>query len=51
MERPSDSDRGVKLPCHAETAKIVMYCKQFGSSITLIPDEWVEQLVPLADFV
>lgn len=34
-----------------ETAKIVLYCKQFGGTLTLLPDEWVEQLAPLADFV
>lgn len=34
-----------------ETAKIVLYCKQFGGSVTLLPDEWVERLAPLADFI
>jgi L-fuculose-phosphate aldolase len=34
-----------------ETAKIVLYCKQFGGSLTLLSDEWVERLAPLADFV
>ena len=34
-----------------ETAKIVLYCRQFGGSISVIPDEWVERLAPLADFV
>jgi L-fuculose-phosphate aldolase len=34
-----------------ETAKIVLYCKQFGGTVTLLPDEWVERLAPLADFV
>lgn len=34
-----------------ETAKIVLYCKQFGGEMTLIPDEWVERLAPLADFI
>jgi len=34
-----------------ETAKIVLYCKQFGGQLTLLPDEWVAQLAPLADFV
>src|SRR6266481_870779 len=27
-----------------ETAKIVLYCKQFGGTVTLLPDEWVERL-------
>jgi L-ribulose-5-phosphate 4-epimerase len=34
-----------------ETAKIVMYCIQFGGTISLVPDEWVERLAPLADFI
>ncbi len=34
-----------------ETAKIVLYCKQFGGTVALLPDEWVERLAPLADFI
>lgn len=34
-----------------ETAKILMYCKQFGGAISVLPDEWVERLAPLADFI
>ena len=34
-----------------ETAKIVLYCKQFGGDLTLLPDEWVERLATLGDFV
>jgi autoinducer 2 (AI-2) kinase len=34
-----------------ETAKIVLYCKQFGGELTLLPDEWVERLAQFADFV
>jgi L-fuculose-phosphate aldolase len=34
-----------------ETAKIVLYCKQFGGTVSVLPDEWVERLAPLADFV
>ena len=34
-----------------ETAKIILYCKQFGGSVTLLPDEWIERLAPLADFI
>jgi L-fuculose-phosphate aldolase len=34
-----------------ETAKIVLYCKQFGGTISVLPDEWVERLAPLADFI
>jgi ribulose-5-phosphate 4-epimerase/fuculose-1-phosphate aldolase len=34
-----------------ETAKIVLYCKQFGGELTLIPDEWVERLASIANFL
>ena len=34
-----------------ETAKIVLYCKQFGGSVSVLPDEWIERLAPLADFI
>jgi L-ribulose-5-phosphate 4-epimerase len=34
-----------------ETAKIVLYCKQFGGEMAVLPPEWVEQLAGLKDFV
>ena len=34
-----------------ETAKILLYCKQFGGELTLIPNEWVERLAQLASFL
>lgn len=34
-----------------ETAKIVLYVKQFGGNVTLLPDERVEQLASFADFM
>ncbi|MBI2964497.1 MAG: class II aldolase/adducin family protein [Deltaproteobacteria bacterium] len=34
-----------------ETAKIVLYTKQFGGDVSLIPAEWVERLARLAGFV
>ena len=34
-----------------ETAKIVLYTKQFGGTVTLLPDAWIEQLAALADFI
>jgi autoinducer 2 (AI-2) kinase len=34
-----------------ETAKIVLYAKQFGGELTLLPDEWVARLAPLAEFI
>jgi L-ribulose-5-phosphate 4-epimerase len=34
-----------------ETAKIVLYCRQFGGTVSVLPPDWVEQLARLADFV
>ena len=34
-----------------ETAKIVLYCRQFGGDLTLIPDEWVQRLAGIAAFL
>jgi ribulose-5-phosphate 4-epimerase/fuculose-1-phosphate aldolase len=34
-----------------ETAKIVLYVKQFGGTVSLLPDEWIEQLAQLAEFI
>ena len=34
-----------------ETAKIVLYCKQFGGELALIPPEWVERLASFASFL
>ncbi len=34
-----------------ETAKIVLYAKQFGGELALLPDEWVERLAGLAEFI
>jgi len=34
-----------------ETAKICLYVKQFGGTVSYVPDEWVERLAPLADFI
>jgi len=34
-----------------ETAKILLYCKQFGGELTLIPNEWVERLAQRASFL
>lgn len=34
-----------------ETAKIVLYVKQFGGTVSHVPDDWVQQLASLADFV
>lgn len=34
-----------------ETAKIMVYMKQFGGEVTLLPDEWVRKLEPIKDFL
>ena len=34
-----------------ETAKLVLYCKQFGGELTLIPAEWIERLAAVASFL
>ena len=34
-----------------ETAKILLYCKQFGGDLALIPNDWVERLAQFANFV
>ena len=34
-----------------ETAKILLYCKQFGGELALIPPEWVERLAQLSSFL
>ncbi len=42
---------GRRLDMLEETAKLVLYCKQFGGDVALIPDEWVERLASFANFV
>jgi ribulose-5-phosphate 4-epimerase/fuculose-1-phosphate aldolase len=34
-----------------ETAKLVLYCKQFGGELAVIPPEWVERLASVANFL
>ena len=34
-----------------ETAKLYLYCKQFGGELALIPPEWVERLASVASFL
>jgi ribulose-5-phosphate 4-epimerase/fuculose-1-phosphate aldolase len=34
-----------------ETAKIMLYCRQFGGELTLLPSEWAEKLASFADFI
>jgi autoinducer 2 (AI-2) kinase len=34
-----------------ETAKLMLYCKQFGGEMTVLPTEWVERLAGFASFL
>lgn len=34
-----------------ETAKLQLYIRQFGGTVTLLPDEWVKKLEPIKDFL
>jgi ribulose-5-phosphate 4-epimerase/fuculose-1-phosphate aldolase len=34
-----------------ETARILLYCKQFGGELAVVPDEWVGRLGSLANFL
>lgn len=34
-----------------ETARILLYCKQFGGELAVIPNDWVERLASLAAFL
>ena len=34
-----------------ETAKIVLYTKQFGGAVTLLPDDWISRLAAAAEFI
>jgi ribulose-5-phosphate 4-epimerase/fuculose-1-phosphate aldolase len=34
-----------------ETAKLQLYIKQFGGTVSLLPDEWVKKLGPIKDFL
>ena len=34
-----------------ETAKLQLYIKQFGGTVTLLPDDWVKKLAPIKDFL
>lgn len=34
-----------------ETARLLLYCKQFGGEVAVIPPDWVERLAPIKDFL
>ena len=34
-----------------ETARLMLYCKQFGGELAVISPEWVEKLEPIKDFL
>ena len=44
-------DAATRATILEETAKIVLYVKQFGGEVALIPPDWVEQLAQLANFI
>lgn len=34
-----------------ETARLQLYIRQFGGTVSLLPDEWVKKLEPIKDFL
>jgi L-fuculose-phosphate aldolase len=34
-----------------ETARLFLYCRQFGGEVAVIPPDWVEKLAPIKDFI
>ena len=34
-----------------ETARLQLYIRQFGGTVSLLPDEWVKKLAPIKDFL
>ena len=44
-------DAATRAMALEETAKILLYCKQFGGELTVIPNDWVERLAQLATFM
>lgn len=34
-----------------ETARLYLYCKQFGGEVAVIPPDWVAKLAPIKDFL
>ena len=34
-----------------ETARLFLYCKQFGGEVAVIPPDWVTRLAPIKDFL
>jgi autoinducer 2 (AI-2) kinase len=44
-------DAATRATILEETAKIVLYVKQFGGEVSLIPPDWVERLAQLADLI
>jgi L-fuculose-phosphate aldolase len=34
-----------------ETAKLQLYIRQFGGTVSLLPDDWVKKLAPIKDFL
>lgn len=34
-----------------ETARLLLYCRQFGGEVAVIPPDWVARLEPIKDFI
>jgi L-ribulose-5-phosphate 4-epimerase len=34
-----------------ETARVALYVKQFGGAVSFLPDDWIERLAPLDEFI
>jgi ribulose-5-phosphate 4-epimerase/fuculose-1-phosphate aldolase len=34
-----------------ETARLMLYCRQFGGEMAVIPPDWVQKLEPIKDFL
>jgi ribulose-5-phosphate 4-epimerase/fuculose-1-phosphate aldolase len=34
-----------------ETARLYLYCKQFGGEVAVIPPDWVAKLEPIKEFL
>ena len=44
-------DRTNRAMMLEETARLLLYCRQFGGELAVIPPEWVRRLEPIKDFL
>jgi ribulose-5-phosphate 4-epimerase/fuculose-1-phosphate aldolase len=42
---------GTRAMMLEETARLLLYCRQFGGDVAMIPPEWVARLEPIKDFL